>query len=195
LKPLYPLVCVCIYFSSCNAPKEEILWGNATIDSAIRKEPVYAQLDKQAERFSFLEHHDSSMKRTSDVKYVIGREMNPGEYRNPQPNNCRAWLPHADTLVIDIGMGTGFGGRGFIIKYSGRKFYTQPYFATDAIILDEPEPIYKIVFQNLTLDKSGYKLGDSLHGKIDFKSIEMKRDGTTIEHAGNGYFRTEIGKR
>jgi hypothetical protein len=36
-------------------------------------------------------------------------------------------------VLIDIGIGTGFGGLGFIIRYSDKNFYTEPYFVTDAI--------------------------------------------------------------
>jgi hypothetical protein len=188
------LILICAYLSNCNSPKSKVQWDYATIDPTICNEPIYAQLDKEAEIFSALEDHNTSMKRTSDVKYIIGRKMNPGEYRNPQPNNCRSFFLHFDTLLIDIGIGTGFGGHGFIIKYSNKKFYTQPYFSTDVISIGESERTYKIVFQSLTLDKSNYKFEDSLWGKIDFKSIEIQRDSTTIEHFGKGYFRTKIGK-
>jgi hypothetical protein len=109
-------------------------------------------------------------------------------------NNCRAYFFHSDALSINIGIGSGFGGTGFIIKCKSHKFYTEPYYFTDMIIEGEAESTYKIVYQKLNLDKPYYILEDSLYGKIDFKSIETDKDGNRIEHFGKGNFRTKIRK-
>jgi hypothetical protein len=101
---------------------------------------------------------------------------------------------HSDTLLINIGIGNGFGGHGFIISYKSKKFYTEPYFSTDVIYSDKVEPTYKIVYQKLILDKASYSSGDSLYGHIDFKSIETDKEKNTTEHFGKGYFRTKVTK-
>jgi hypothetical protein len=36
---------------------------------------------------------------------------------------------------------------------------------------------HKIIYQKLTLDKLNYKVSDSPYGKIDFKSVEIAREG------------------
>jgi hypothetical protein len=59
---------------------------------------------------------------------------------------------------------------------------------------DEIEPTHKLIYQKLTLDKPNYKLGDSLYGKIEFKSIETDSNGETKEHFGKGNFRTKVKK-
>lgn len=181
--------------TSCTfTPKDNNIWNEVIIDPTISKGSVYKELNKYPERFSVLEKQDTLMKRTSAVEYIINRKMNPGEYKNPQPNNCRAFFINTDTLLIDIGMGNGFGGSGFTIKLSNKQFYTQPYFSTDVINLNEPPTEYKTEFQSLILDKDSYHFGDSLYGKIDFKASELSDDSTVIEHYGIGFFRTKIGK-
>ena len=181
-----------IFIASCNSCKNKDEWNEAMIDPDISETPIYGQLDQQKELFSVFEKQDSLMKRTSDVKYSTGKAMNPGEFDNLKINNCRAYYHQSDILSINIGIGNGFGGQGFIIMYKDKKFYTEPYFFTDLIIPDEPEPTYKIVYQKLTLDKPDYKPGDSLYGHIDFKSIETDKDNNTTEHWGKGYFRTRV---
>lgn len=106
-------------------------------------------------------------------------------------NNCRAIFLHSDTLSINIGISSGFAGWGFTIFYKDKKYYTEPYYFFDAEIPGF-EPTYKIVYQKLTLDKTNYKVGDSLYGKIDFKSIEITKDKKRFEHFGKGYFRAKV---
>ncbi|WP_209143716.1 MULTISPECIES: hypothetical protein [Niastella] len=177
-----------ILMAGCSSKKDLAIWSNATFDNNILKVPVYAQLDKQKELFSMLEKQDSLSKRTSDVEYSSGQAMS-AEYL--KFNNCRAHYYHSDTLSINIGIGTGFGGKGFIILYKDGKFYTKPYFFTD-VITGEPDPTYKIVYQKLILDKTAYKTGDSLYGYINFQSIETDNNRVKTEHWGKGYFRTRI---
>ncbi len=181
-----------VFLTSCNSKNDKAVWSIATFDTNISKASNYAQLDNQKELFSVFEKQDSLMRRTSDMEYSTGKSMNVGEFNNLKVNNCRAYYHQSDTLSIDIGIGTGFGGQGFRIKYKDKKFYTEPYFSPDVIIHGEPEPTYKIVYQILTLDKPFYEIGDSMYGHIDFKSIETGKDKDTTEHWGKGYFRTRI---
>ena len=186
------LIVFSIFLTSCNSKNNKSVWSIAIFDTNISKAPIYAQLDKQKELFSAFEKQDSLMRRTSDVEYSTGKTMNVGEFNNLKVNNCRAYYHQSDTLSIDIGIGTGFGGRGFRIEYKDKRFYAEPYFSTDVIIPGEPDPTYKIVYQKLTLDKSNYKPGDSLYGYIDFKADETNKDNKATEHWGKGYFRARI---
>ena len=135
------------------------------------------------------------MRRTSAVAYFSGHKLNVQDDKYAKYNNCRAYFFHSDTLSINIGIGTGFGGHGFIINCKGKKFYTEPYFWTDAIDPGAVEPTYKIVYQKLILDKANYSLGDSLYGHIDFKSIEVDEQHDTTDHFDKGYFRTKVAER
>lgn len=178
--------------SSYTEKKNLNQWDKVNIDSKISKDLIYKQLDKQKEIFSAIEEQDSSRKRTSDVSYFSGKKIDLNETKYSKNNNCRAYYFRSDTLSINIGISNGFSGRGFIIKYKNEKFYTEAYRSTDMIIEGEVEPTHKIVYQKLTLDKVNYKLGDSLYGKIEFKSIETESNGKTTEHFGKGNFRTIV---
>ena len=177
--------------SSCNSIER---WGEVVIDPKLSRASIYKELDGQKEIFSAFEKWDPSISRSSDVAYYSGHEKLDSQHA--KFNNCRAFYfskLHSDTLLINIGIGNGFGGHGFIIKYRKGKFYTEPYVSTDVVYEDMVEPVYKVIYQKLTLDKSGYEVGDSLFGRIDFKSIE--KDGLkTKEDVGKGYFRTQVTK-
>ena len=92
-------------------------WDPATIDPAITENVAYRQLDKERELFSVAEDEDTSMKRTSGVFYITNGHVNLSDSNSARLNNCRAYFRHGDTLCINIGIGDGFGGWGFIINY------------------------------------------------------------------------------
>lgn len=187
---IYLFAAICL--TNCTKKKQNNQWEIAEINATIFQDSIYMELDKQPELFSALETQDPLMKRTSDVAYFSGHKLNIKDDKYAKFNNCRAYFFHSDTLSINIGIGNGFGGHGFIIRYNSKKFYTEPYFSTDVIYSDEVEPTYKIVYQKLILDKASYSSGDSLYGHIDFKSIETDKEKNTAEHFGKGYFRTKV---
>jgi hypothetical protein len=186
------LLFIVICISSCKSKLQHKQWDNAGIDPTITQSPSFKLLNQEKEVFSVLEKQDTSAKRTSGVLYFTKGHVNLSDSNSAKLNNCRAYFFHGDTLSINIGIGNDFGGWGFIINYRNKKFYAEPYYSTDVIIVGEPEPIYEIVYQKLTLDKTSYKVGDSLFGKIDFKAIEIDQDKTKIEHSGKGHFRTKV---
>ena len=193
------LICLCslllftmVYMSSCKSKRQYSQWGNASFDPTIEKNTVYKQLDEESEVFSVFEDEDTSTKRSSGVAYFAKGQVNLSDSNSAKLNNCRAYFFHGDTLSINIGIGSGFGGWGFIINYKDKTFYTEPYYFTDVIIPGKPDPVYELVYQKLTLNKPEYKSGDSLFGKIDFKSIEIDRDKGNISHTGQGFFRTKV---
>lgn len=166
------------------------------IDATIKKNEVFKTLNKQIEIFDgpevWMNKADPSIKRTSAVKYSFGKHPNFNKDKYTTMNNCRAKYFKSDTLLIRIGINSGFSGHGFLVYYKNSKFSIEPYTFTDAIIEGYPEPTYMIVYQHLTLDKEKYLVGDSLFGKVNFKSIENAVDGSVIEHIGDGYFRTKV---
>lgn len=180
--------------SNCSNQQTWDQWDVANIDPLLSKDSVYKQLDKEKEIFSLYEKQDSLVKRTSGVSYFSGKRIDLNDTRYTRYNNCRAYYFKPDTLSINIGFGSGFGGSGFIINYIDKKFYTEAYVGTDVIIEGEVEPTHKIVYQKLTLDKTNYVVGDSLFGNIEFKSIETDNEGGRTEHFGKGHFRTKVSK-
>lgn len=176
----------------CQRKSQHKQWDNATIDATLATNAAYRQLDKEREVFSMTERQDTSWKRTSGVAYFTKGHVNLSDSTSARFNNCRAYFVKDSTLSINIGIGNGFGGYGFVIHYKDRKFYTEPYYATDLVIPDQPEPVYELIYQRLTVDKPAYQVGDSLYGEIDFKMVEIDQDNNKIGHSGKGYFRTKI---
>jgi hypothetical protein len=188
------LVIIIVSLTNCNTKQETDKWDNVKINSNISKESIYSTLDKQEEIYGF-ELEDSLMKRTSDVAYFSGEKINLLDDKYSKLNNCRAQFNKSNILIINIGISNGFSGWGFTISYRNKKFYTEPYSFTDMVIPDEVEPTYQIIFQKLTLDKANYKLGDSVYGRVEFKSIETDKENKKIEHFGIGNFRTKVKRR
>ena len=190
-----------IFFSLLFLNKQinEDKWSLIEIDSTISNNIIFKKLDKKTEIFDRTEKNDVSIKRTSDVTYFDTRYKSLRKEKYSKNNNCRAYYFRSDTLMINIGLGMGFSGRGFIIRYKNKNFYTKPYTWNDIGAEGDSDlehyPIYKIVYQKVILNKQHYNVGDSLFGKVDFKSIEINWDSSKIEHFGKGYFRTKVGNR
>lgn len=51
---------------------------------------------------------------------------------------------------------------------------------------------YKILSQELILDKIDYREGDSIFGKIKLKSQEERTDGFRKKYISQGYFKCKI---
>jgi hypothetical protein len=189
-----------LYLFNCNNKTGEELnedgteWEGVKIDPGIRKNSIYADLNKQEEVFSAFEEMDSFTTKTSGVAYYSGVQRDPKSDYYARFNNCRSFFFKHDTLSINIGISSGLGGWGFGIDYHNKRFHTQPYYFDDVIYEGEIEPIHKIIYQKLTLDKPDYKPGDSLYGWVEFKSIEKSGFNRGREHTGTGYFRTKVGK-
>ena len=189
MKPSLFLI-IFLFFCSCKKEKT-IVWGNADFDSKISGNPIYQKLNTQKEILAVYEH-DTSMRRTSDVIFTKEYDgANP--LQSSKHYNCRSYYFNPEILTINIGLGSGLGGDGFIINYKNGKFYTEPYYYTDLEEDKKKEPVYQLIGQTLTLDKSQYKLGDSLYGNINFHILEIN-EGRQTELCANGFFRTKVGK-
>jgi hypothetical protein len=175
---------------SCKNNSDFEKWDWVTTDSKIDENKIYKELNKQKEIFFMLEKRDSS-KRSSDVYYFAGENLNFKDQYSKN-YNCEAYFPLSDTLIINIGQNSLFRGKGFKINLIDNKFHIQTYETSDLIDEFEVLPTYKIIYQKLILDKANYKIGDSLFGKVEFKSIETDQDNNQIQHFGKGYFRTKV---
>jgi len=181
-------------FYSCKKAdevKNSKKWEIFTVDNKISKNNIFKKLDKEKEIFSVLEK-DTLMRKTIAVDYINNRNPNYDIKKYSNLNNCRSSFWKKDTLSIHIGISDGFCGSGFTIFVKNDKFYTKPYYFTDNISVGEKQSTYKIICQKLTLNKSNFIIGDSVYGKIDFKSVETDNRNEVINHSGVGYFRTKI---
>lgn len=141
------LIIFSIFFTSCHSEIDKRIWSLATFDIHISKEPIFAQLDNQKELFSVFETPDSFRRRTSDVEYSTGKTMNLREFNNLKVTHCRAHF-HSGTLSINIGIGTGFGGKGFMIKYEDQNFTPNPIFLLTQSTLMNQTPRSKLFIRN-----------------------------------------------
>ncbi len=185
-KPLIFIILI-LFLISCSNKR----WDVVKIDSEISKNSIYKELEKQEEISPPFNESEPYAKRTSDVAYFSGEKINLKQ-KFPRLNKCNAHFSKSDTLVINIGLWNGYVGSGFIINFKNKKFYTEPYYSTHLPNEDKVKPVHEIIYQKLTLDKSSYKIGDSLYGNIEFKSIEKDDFGNKKEHFGKGSFRTKI---
>lgn len=183
-----------LIFNSCKTKLGKEVWNEAIISPSIAGNSIFKELDlKQEFNTNIFEDYDSLAKRTTNSILLSGKNV---EYDSAisyhEPFKCTAYYFDSDTLKINIGISNGFTARGFLINYKNKKFYTEAYYDTDVVIVGIPDPIHEIIYQNLTLDKEKYTIGDSIFGQIEFKSIETNHEGLKIEHLGKGYFRSVV---
>ncbi|MGN7989638.1 hypothetical protein ACTJKC_19995 [Pedobacter sp. 22226] len=183
---------IALMATSCSSTDNTKQWNNAHLDPGLPKNLIYNEMNKKEEIYSFFEKHDGS-KRTSDVAYFRFGKHEKQDAVFAKLNNCRAYYySKSDTLSIRIGISDGFAGQGLNIKYRNKKFSAEAYQFTDFIIEGETKPIQKVINQKLILNKLNYSVGDSLFGRIEFKSIEINNQGDTVLNVGNGNFRTKV---
>jgi len=164
----------------------------ATVNSNIRNENIFRVMDKQKEIINGTEIYDSIPRRKSSTVlfYTDKKPVTKEELEIASFNNCRA-INRKGKTRITIGFSSGYSGGGYEIDYLLGKFKLQPYSFTDVLPDRSKEPDYKILKQDITLDKAYYKVGDSIYGKIDF-IMENNNFPKKILIYGNGYFRTKV---
>ncbi|MFT4203482.1 MAG: hypothetical protein QM610_06160 [Chitinophagaceae bacterium] len=180
-----------ILFTNCrriSTDKEQ--WGFVKIDSNLVKDREYKDLDKEEEIYSLYETEIPNAKRSSGVFYTTDDRDSLDTFA--RYFNCRAYLDSNNQLLIKVGIGGGGGARGFTITYRNKRFYTKPFYFTDVVYDNEVKPTYSISHQYLSLNKSIYRVGDSLYGKIDFKIFEMSGENINRVHLALGYFRSKV---
>ncbi|WP_121461668.1 hypothetical protein [Chryseobacterium defluvii] len=165
----------------------------AIIDSNVKKEKAFRLMDMQKEIINGTEIYDSipRKKSSSVILYADKKPVTKDELKMAGFNNCRAIRWKGKTRIT-IGYNSGFSGGGYEIEYVLGRFKLQPYSFTDVVSENSKEPLYKIIKQEVTLDKINYKEGDSIYGKIDFIMENNDFAPKKIIIYGNGYFRTKL---
>ena len=104
---------------------------------------------------------------------------------------CRfeeTWILNAKG--ISFVSGDGFSGLAINVTKFGPFFRTDIEHYTDDLS-NNNLPEYHVTEQSLTLDKSDYKKGDSIYGRIKIKVIR-EFDKNKHEYESLGYFRTKL---
>ena len=91
---------------------------------------------------------------------------------------------------ISFVSGDGFSGLTINVTKFGPFFRTDIEHYTDDLS-NNNLPEYHVTEQSLTLDKSDYKKGDSIYGRIKIKVIR-EFDKNKHEYESLGYFRTKL---
>lgn len=166
----------------------------AIIDSNIKNAAIFRELDKQKEIINGTEIYDSiPRKKSSSVIFYVGKKpITKKELEMANFNNCRA-ISWKGKTRITLGFSSGYSGGGYEINYLLGRFEIKPYSFTDVVPDNSKEPEYKILKQQVTLDKFYYNVGDSIYGKID---MEMEENFSNQKYKvfGYGYFRTKMEK-
>ncbi len=181
-----------IFFSCEKEQKSAYTVENAKIDSAIKEERIFLELD-WAKDVAY--GADSIGKKTSNVlsyfKWKEEVEIPPFH----STNNCRAAIIN-DTLVIRIGSTTYLSDIGIEIKYKNGKYYAVPFSTSDIYDSSQPKRKTKEIFflrdRKLILNQKNYKTGDSVFGRIHLEIEEPKRGKYTVEYFADGFFRSSV---
>ena len=94
-----------------------------------------------------------------------------------------------ETLIFSLS--TGFNGTSVEVYKINNRFKTIVSDFTDNAA-QEKLTKYKILSQELTLDKINYKRGDSIFGKIKLEIEEKRTDDTKTKYLSQGYFKYKI---
>jgi hypothetical protein len=183
--PLAVITCI-VMLAACGKNDQ----SNFVVDPDIKENAIYKQLDNERDAKERFILDTIPQTKTSGVFYVNDRDSTTADSSLARNFNCVVYLK-ADTLQIDIGKGTGYGGRGFVIACNDEQFAITPYYSTNVIKLYEPTSTFNVLQQYLALSKEKYNAGDSIFGKVQFKIIEQ--DGEQkITHTAEGYFRSKV---
>lgn len=165
----------------------------AKIDSNIKNEKIFSVMNSQKEIINGTEIYDSIPRKKSSTVliYVNQKPKTRKELEMAGFNNCRASIRNGK-IRISIGFSSGYSGGGYEIDYLYGRFKLQPYSFTDVVPNNSLKPKYKILKQDITLDKRFYKVDDSIYGKIDFVIQNNDFLPKKILAYGNGYFRTKL---
>jgi len=179
----------CYYTTQVERPSNIVI-----VDKTLKENLEIKKLNNQKEVFNFNERmeNDTLRKRTSGVIYRSYKEERLDFAKN---NNCRSFIDDGffgrkGNLIIKIGLFIGMGESGFKIILNKNIYSIEPYLS-ECSPDSKNKTTYKIIYQELKLDKPKYKIGDSLYGKVKFKIIE-KNMYEKKEHVADGYFRSLV---
>jgi len=93
--------------------------------------------------------------------------------------------------TLNFRISTGFNGTSVEVHKINNRFKTIVSDFTDNTA-QEKLTEYKVLSQELTLDKINYKRGDSIFGKIKLEIEEKRTDDTKAKYISQGYFKHKI---
>lgn len=159
-------------------------WNKISYDENIYKSKGIKILDKKIFH-NFLINSDSTKVKT-DFEIFENKSDTVSSRFNSTLNT-----KYSNLIILRFNSGDGYSGINInVLKYKNY-FYTTAESYTDVVSASdflESEP-YIIKKQKLTLNKSVYKKGDSIYGKIE---LEIKFTPNDSIYNAKGYFRSLI---
>ncbi len=164
----------------------------AKIDPDIEHAAIFRKLDTQKEILNGTEMYDSIPRKKSSgvIFYADKKPETKEELEIAGFNNCRAMRWKGKTRIT-LGISSGFSGGGYEINYQLGRFEIEPYSFTDVVPGPANDQKYRIIKQEVTLNKFHYAIGDSIYGKIDME-MEKNFNDRKYKVFGYGYFRTKV---
>jgi hypothetical protein len=190
---------LCLLFSCNSNGKSSTLISDSTlathpsfpsliIDSALATHPIFPLMDKVHQSFDFKD----SVLQSSNLEFCHSFDK---EARFYCENNylCTAYLENSKTLVIQLSAFYYQASDGIKIRYSNKSYSINEFAWNHTHIGDNEYPL-NVYSNNLQLNRSEYKPGDSVFGYIyarAFVNIEERPTGVLLQ----GHFRAKIGDR
>ena len=149
---------------------DDLLYKKLKVDSLIKNNEKFKILNKQFESGSYpYKEKDSPNIKTTNV-INISKFSDVDKPLNFKHFQASAYLDKNNQLLIYVRSNSGFSSSGIQIIKKINDFSIRP-FSNNDIGGSEKDFIYKVNYQNLTLDKVNYKNGDSIFGKLNAEII------------------------
>lgn len=183
---------------SCKKEKQDLetvqqLKTTLSINPDVKKDTAFKFLNTFPETYAYSDHIIIGARKSSNVDFYYDKKMiSIRDSYNGVYNNVLADLKNNDSLYIRIGTSDGYTGYHLFLKIRGNYYSSEYYAFTDVGFYDDIEPKNIVLSQSLVLDKSKYKLNDSIYGFINFKSQYIDKRNDTIIVTAKGHFRAKV---
>ncbi len=187
---IFILLVFFLIFSNCSKSRVS---DDTTIkiDKMIKNDTAFDYLNRNNQKFIIKGPYNQDKKRTVLIDYYKKECKDCRDfdelYEYYQTN---AMIDKYDSLNIKISVEGGLSGSGFFIKCKNKKFKVLLHTFDDQS--GTKFSSYRILHQNLVLNKAAFVVGDSIYGKINFEILENSKFRGEIRHKFQGYFVTKI---
>ena len=189
---------ITLFILSCNKDKTIINPEDLEIDKKIKVNPnikedtAFKFLNTLPETYNFLDEVIPNARKTSNVHFNYGKDVEPAEHYYSVNNKTDALKKGNDSLIISIGTADGYSGNGVNLIIKDNVFRSIYYRFIDVSSYDDKKPKNIILSQDLILDKLNYRVDDSIYGHISFKSQYINERSDTIIVVAKGHFRAKV---
>jgi len=189
---MFVLLISFLVFSNCS--KSQINDKNITCDRTIKKDTVFGYLNRNNQKSIIKEPYNLNKKRTVFIDYYKKECKDCRDFKELyEYYQARTIIDKYDSLSIQISLDGGLSGSGFFIKYKNNKFKISLFTYNDQPGTNFSN--YRVLNENLVLDKANFVIGDSIYGKVNFEILENSKMREEVRHKFHGYFVTKINKK